>query len=171
MKEAIGGTWLFGIVIAFIVFFTTFISVSTNYSRAFKVKDEILTIVEFYKGVNTKSVAKVNDRLKELGYYTTGKCVDNDGEVKSASSKYSNWLGFTTNSTTPIKNSTKSNYCIRRYTVSSQTNGPIGHPTSAYYQIVVFFKLDWPIIGSIFNVRVEGETSVIHMHEDTWAFS
>ena len=171
MKEAIGGTWLFGIVITFIVFFTTFISVSTNYSRTFKVKDEILSIVEFYKGVNTKSIAKINDRLDTLGYYTRGACVDNSGEQKSSSKKYSNWLGFSTRSVSSTMNSRNSNYCIRRYTVSAKNDGPIGHPTSAYYQVVVFFKLDWPIIGSIFNVRVDGETSIIHMHEDSWPFT
>ena len=52
MKEAVGGTWLFGIVITFIVFFTTYISMSTNYAKSFKVKDEILLTIEHFKGVN-----------------------------------------------------------------------------------------------------------------------
>ena len=39
MKEAIGGTWVFGIFIAFIALFTSFMSISANYSKCYKVKD------------------------------------------------------------------------------------------------------------------------------------
>lgn len=170
MKEAIGGTWLFGIVITFIVFFTTFISFSTNYARVFKVKDEVLTIIERYKGVNASSVAKINERLSGLGYSGKGKCVDNSGEKSSSTKNYSRWLGFNHGGGDPIKNSNRSNYCIRRYLISSGTTGPIGHPTSAYYQVVVFFELDWPVVGSLFNTRVDGETSVIHVFDDDWSF-
>ena len=35
MREAIGGTWLFGLVLTFIVFFASFLAVSINYSKAF----------------------------------------------------------------------------------------------------------------------------------------
>jgi len=49
VKEAVGGTWLFGIVITFIVFFTTYISMSTNYAKTFKVKDEILLTTDDYQ--------------------------------------------------------------------------------------------------------------------------
>ena len=63
MKEAIGGTWLFGIVITFIVFFTTFISFSTNYSRTFKVKDEVITIIERHKGVNDNTIIYINKKI------------------------------------------------------------------------------------------------------------
>jgi len=170
MKEAIGGTWLFGIVIVFIVFFTTFISFSTNYARVFKVKDEVLTIIERYKGVNSSSVKKINDRLSNIGYSGKGKCVDTSGEQSYYSDHYSKWLGCNGDEE-PIINSNKSNYCIRKYVISSDDIGPTGHPRSAYYQVVVFFELDWPVVGSLFNTRVDGETSVIHVFDDDWTFS
>ena len=83
MKESIGGTWLFGIVITFIVFFTTFISISTNHSKTYRVKDEILNIIEFYKGVNDSSIGKINDQLAIMRYFTYGECMDNSGEKSS----------------------------------------------------------------------------------------
>ena len=166
MKEAIGGTWLFGIVIAFIVFFTTFISFSTNYARVFKVKDDVLTIIERYKGVNSSSIDLINDRLSKLGYSGKGKCVDTSGEQSYSSDHYSRWLGFNYGGGEPVINSNKSNYCIRRYNNSSEN----GHPQSAYYQVVVFFELDWPIVGSLFSTRVYGETSVIYRSVDKWSF-
>ena len=45
MREAIGGTWLFGLVITFIVFFASFLAVSINYSKAFNVKNNIVDII------------------------------------------------------------------------------------------------------------------------------
>ncbi len=173
MKESIGGTWLFGIVITFIVFFTTFISISTNHSKTFRVKDEILNIIEFYKGVNDSSLAKINDQLAIMRYFTFGECMDNSGEKSSPSKNMSAWYGFVSSDPNKrgVKNSTRANYCIRKYVVSEDGKGPIGHPSSAYYQVVVFFKLDWPIIRSVFNIRIEGETSLVYRHKDKFDFA
>ena len=74
MKEAIGGTWLFGIVLTFVVLFTTFISLSTNYSRCFRIKDEIITTIEHYNGVNEKSLKYINEFENEYkSYYNLKK--------------------------------------------------------------------------------------------------
>lgn len=86
MKEAIGGTWIYVIVLAFIALFTCFVSVSTNYSRCFKIKDEILTTIEIYHGLNQQSVTRINDYLTGIGYSSEGNC-PNDGNC---------WYGFST---------------------------------------------------------------------------
>lgn len=165
MKESIGGTWLFGIVIAFVVFFTTYISVSTNYSRCFRIKDEILSTVERYKGINEKSLEYVSKYLSSIGYSSTGACPEQNGC----------WYGFRINDTAPTT-ITDANFCVRRFTVVDKpsTNadseividGPIGHPPSAYYQIVVFFKLSWPIVDTFININIDGETSIIYNFND-----
>lgn len=165
MKEAIGGSWLFGIVVTFIVFFSTYISMSTNYAKSFKVKDEILLTVEHFKGVNDSSIERINNYLNRVGYFSKGNCDGYDESIANTTkAKYSKWLGFTTGSknASSVKNA---NYCIRRASFSSGA-GDAGHPRSAHYQVVVFFSLDWPVIGSLINVRIEGETSIIHMYND-----
>ena len=169
MKEAIGGTWLFGIIITFIVFFTTYLSMSTNYSKAFKVKDEIILTIEHYKGVNKKSVKRINSYLTEIGYFSSGKCDGYDADSASARKNFTHWLGFSSNSDT-VGSVNDANYCIRRSKFTSG-DSDAGHPRSAHYQIVVFFNLDWPVIGSMFNVRIEGETAIIHMNSDEYTFS
>ncbi len=40
MKESIGGTWLLGFVLVFIVIFSAYLAVSINYTKAFKVKNK-----------------------------------------------------------------------------------------------------------------------------------
>lgn len=166
MKEAIGGTWLFGIIITFIVFFTTYLSMSTNYAKAFKVKDEILITIEHYKGVNTQSIGRINSYLRDIGYFSSGKC-ERDDEPKRH--QFTGWIPFDKGDDTGVGRLSGANYCIRRTKFSSGDNDA-GHPRAAHYQVVVFFTMDWPIVGALFNLRVEGETSLIHMYSDSFTF-
>ena len=46
MREAIGGTWLFQIVIVFILLFTGFMCLTINRSKAFNVKDQIIQTIQ-----------------------------------------------------------------------------------------------------------------------------
>ena len=46
MKGSIGNIWLVGIVITFIFIFSAYITVTMNYSKTFKYKNEILSIIE-----------------------------------------------------------------------------------------------------------------------------
>lgn len=160
MKEAVGGTWIFTIVITLIMFFTAFVSLSTNYTRTYKIKDEIISIVASKKGVNKDAIAAVNKELINLGYNSTSNC-PNDGGT---------WYGFSRTNSNALGSRTSANYCIKRNVVISKcgdrTSGAIGHPPSNYYSIAVFFKIDLPIIGDIFNIIVQGETSTINMPSD-----
>ena len=42
MREAIGGSWLFNIVIFFVILFTGYMCLSINHTKAFNVKDDIV---------------------------------------------------------------------------------------------------------------------------------
>ena len=46
MREAIGGTWLFNLVIFFVLLFAGYMCLSINYSKAFGVKDKIINELE-----------------------------------------------------------------------------------------------------------------------------
>lgn len=166
MKEAVGGGWLFTIVIIMVVLFASFISISTNYSRSYKVKDEIISSVQRNHGVNVNSLTQINSYLNEVGYRSTGVC-PKDGEA---------WLGFSyTDNEHDVSNSHGANYCIKKHTITYRyknsagqcvSNGAVGHPESAYYSVMTFFKLDMPVIRELFHLRVEGETSIIYMIDD-----
>ena len=160
MKEAIGGTWIFTIVIVLLTFFTCFVSISTNYARTYKIKDEIITILTTKKGINQYSIKAINDSLSEVGYGSEGPCPSTE------------WYGFSKNR----NNRTASyyedvNYCIKitelvctnAHGVSS---GSIGKPKTSYYSVMVFFQLDIPLAGDIFKLSVEGETPAITLPQD-----
>ena len=119
MKEAIGGTWIYLIVLLFIGVFTCFVSVTTNYSRCYRIKDEVITSIEHYHGVNENSIGKINEYLKGIGYSATGQCPQEDGSC---------WFRFSKNK-----------------------------------DVVVFFRIDWPVFRQIFNIKISGETAIIYM--------
>ena len=171
MKEAIGGTWIFGMVITFLALFTTFVSVSTNYSRCYKIKDEVLLAIERAHGINEDSVNSINKFLKGTGYSSVGKCPD-DGNC---------WFSFNINESYSSGSyrpagDRNTNYCLAKYMITRNTsdadnrviytNGPVGHPESAYYGAVIFFRLEWPILRSMFSIDISGETSIIYLVND-----
>lgn len=148
MREAIGGTWLFSIVIVFIVLFTSFLAISVNYSKAFKVKNGIISIIEKNEGVSTDTVDEVSDYLDTVGYLVYSSCPD----TVTSQSSTDKAQGFEASNT----NSRKFKYCIAK---TEDTNGNI---KKTYYKVTVFFRVDLPIMGEIFTFPVTGETKPIY---------
>lgn len=162
MKEAIGGSWLFTLVITLLAFFTCFISISTNYTRTYNIKDKLVTIVTNKRGINKDAIKQINEELRDIGYGGSGTCPQDSGC----------WFGFNKNNDNNISSyASEVNYCIKRNVVVSQrddgtTSGAIGHPAQNYYSVAVFFDIDMPVIGEMFKLTVEGETSIINLPDD-----
>lgn len=161
MKDAISGMGLYIIVIAFIALFTTYVSVTTTYSRCFRIKDELVTVIEHYHGLTQEALDEMNTFLSGMGYSSSGTC-PNDGKMWNAYS-LSGHQGY----------GTKTNYCVAKNVTTSNSTmtansvyAGVGMYDSAYYQVVVFFKLEWPIIRNIFNITISGETQIITNPED-----
>ena len=67
MRQAIGSTWILQLVIVFILIFVAFLALSINYTKAYKIKNELLSIIEKYEGVNSGengSISIINNYLK-----------------------------------------------------------------------------------------------------------
>ena len=77
MRQAIGTTWVMQLVIIFMLIFVAFLALTINYTKAFKVKNELVTIVEKYEGIQTKSggsIELINNYLSYNGYGTMKAC-------------------------------------------------------------------------------------------------
>ena len=147
MREAIGGTWLFQIVIVLILLFAGFLALAINYTKAFKVKNEIINIIErnngFTVGINQIDMTteeQITQYLSTVGYRTTGICNEEDG------SGYP--MHFLSN---------KYYYCVRSLTTKSKE---IEQQT--YYKIKVFFNIDIPVINRWLSFSISGTTKVIN---------
>lgn len=149
MREAIGGSWLLGFVIVFVVLFSSYLAVSINYTKAFKVKNKIISLIEVNEGYiksknhNLNSLtedqlksdpsteAKIFIALKDIGYYTATNVNCNpteDGEVFAGG------------------------YCVKRI------NSGIG----SYYKVKTFILFDLDLFNFTIHIPIKGETKVIY---------
>lgn len=163
MKESMSVTYIFQIVILFILLFTAIMALTINNSNAFGIKDQIVNILEANGGnylENGNLSEEIVDLIDSTSYRTTGKC-DKD------------YQGFDRTGAAVSSNQDAS-ICIREINATSGLDdyleGIIGKGNIAtgdfmpgkYYQIVVFFQLDLPVVKQVYNFPSKAETKVIY---------
>ena len=147
MREAIGGTWLFGLVITFIVFFASFLAISVNYSKAFNVKNNVVDLISKYEGNNCNARKKIGEYLNDVGYLVTGLCDTGYDAYDLKGNK--------------VTGSSRGYYCIKKDDTNTTTD-----IKKSYYRVMVFFKIDLPFIGNLTTFRIKGETESIYYAKD-----
>lgn len=153
MREAIGGTWVMQLVIIFMLIFVAFLALSLNYSKAFQMKNEMLSIIEKYEGVNDKSITIINNYLSKNGYNVKNSCPRNSYGVKDLSN----------NSGSKVNNNNKDYYyCIQKIKSPSEK-----HSKKAFYRVNISFYFNLPVIGDIFKFTIEGNTNDVVRPNDT----
>ena len=164
MKEAIGGTWLFQIVIFFILLFTGFMCLSINRSKAFNVKNFILETIQSHNGeISSESDAmkEIVAYMKENSYRTTGT---KQNEIKSMCGKKSEYICYNREGK---KDNNNPVFCIAKLSVDNNENGCLDAPFTElpnmyYYRIEVFYQLDLPFLHDLFGFKITGDTKVFY---------
>ena len=164
MREAIGGTWIFQIVVFFILLFTGFMCLTINQSKAFGVKNAMLNAIERHNGIalddiesEDPALVEIVQALSERSYRTTGKCPDVfkdpiSGEIFS-------YVGFNRDGHLDSNNPA---FCIARIETNQYQPHMVSElPSMAYYRVVVFYQLDLPVFHDIFNFRLNGDTKLL----------
>ncbi len=160
MREAIGGTWIFQIVILFILLFTGYMCLSINQSKAFNVKNSIIKTIEREEGVDLSNpdrdsaIQQIVSYLKETAYRTTGKCPD-EIRNKNSGQVVAQYHGYTRDG--KIANNSNAAFCIAEVTARSGSD----MPSMRYYRVVVFYQLDLPIFRNTFQFRISGDTKIL----------
>ena len=147
MREAIGGTWLFGLVITFIVFFASFLAVSINYAKAFDIKNNIVDLIGKYEGNNACARKKIGEYLKGVGYLVPGYCPSSGEDGNPYGTKVT---------------SGKAYYCVSKDSVDSTTV-----IDKKFYRVVIFFRIDLPMLEEITTFRIKGETESIYFANES----
>lgn len=145
MSGPIGHTFLYNIIIVFIVIAFAFLSGTLSYYKAFKVNNKIIYSIEKFEGYNRLSKAEIERNLGTLGYKVREpnfSCPDPDG-----------YKGMTL--ITVTGETEQYQYCI--YLQSD----PIRH--NEYYNIGVltYMNLDLPVVNRI-NIPVFTRTNQIY---------
>lgn len=154
MRESIGGTWLLGFVVLFIVLFSAYLAYSINYTKAFKTKNYIINTIEENEGYTTYTgsniSAETDDKLKSSNrtedkiYYYLRKAGAATTTIDS--SKCDNTSDYR-----------EGGYCVRKVWTS---NG------GAYYKVTTFINIEIPLIWQTFTIPIRGETKVIYNVQD-----
>ena len=134
MKEAIGTSMVFNLIIIFVSVFIVLLVGSLAYSKGFKVRNKIIDLIERNEGYNDVAKEQINQNMYDIGYYMMIN--------RSCESR---------NGVQPIPNDSPYRYCIYKYNTSK----------GEYYGVQVFIHFDFPIIGSFIEIPLYGETRVI----------
>ncbi len=160
MREAIGGTWLFNLVIFFVLLFAGYMCLSINYSKAFNVKDKIINEIERNGGIknisntdNTdETINNITSYLSEVGYRTTGSCEGYE-------------YGCNRNGKC-VSNSSGSNYsyCLTEVKADKNYKNAIQGEFIyvSYYKVKVFYQLDLPVLHQLFGFNIKGDTKPLY---------
>lgn len=148
MRQAIGTTWIMQLVIVFMLIFVAFLALTINYTKAFKIKNEVVNMVEKYEGIGsgdtTGALHIIDNYLTYNGYSITGSCEEglDYGIISLSDHSYE-----------PAKKDKKYYYCVRKINREKSSM-----PNRAKYQIRLFLRFNLPVIGEIFTFSVEGTT-------------
>lgn len=155
MRQAVGTTTILKIVLAFTLLFSAFLAVAIVYNKAYKLKNEALSIIEKYEG-SAEAFQLIDNYLKNNGYNTTGRCkVGENGRLNSGQG----WYFYNDN-----KLSLKTLYCISHE--CSNGDCKIGDNNKIYYNIRLFFNFNLPFFGDIFTFSVTGKTKAIQLYAE-----
>lgn len=138
MKESIANSFIFNLVIIFVFIFIVFFAGSLSYSKAFKVKNRIVDIIEKYEEYNASAIAEISETLQSMGYRinTTNKDCPTRNGVQSISATVNAYR-----------------YCVYEYDTSK----------GKYYGVSAYMYFDFPIIGSSLELPVYGETRILKL--------
>lgn len=138
MRESIGSTVTYNIIIIFIVVLFAVLAGTMSYFKAFKVNNRIVGIIEKYEGYNELAKAEIRSTLGTLGYRHIDGIVC---RVRENSKLYPQDPSFS--------------YCVHLYCDEDD-------PYQYYYGVTTYITIDFPVLSSFIRVPIYTETSEIH---------
>lgn len=143
MRDAFGSTFMFKLIIIFIVFYVSFMTIAVSYAKVFKIKNGLIDILEQSQfdyssetDWNQVVLENMDTYLENFAYryYDNTKiqndCNNQDGRLSHNGA------------------------CIVSY--------PVGDD-SAYYRVVVYLVISFPLFSSDFVIPIPGETKTIRI--------
>lgn len=151
MRDAIGGAMTLQIILIFMIIINCYLAFSVNYTKAFRVKNEILSIIEKNEGLTCSAVEQINDFMLKNNY--------------KMNEKFEVWC---TNNGYSVADVGAGSFCYKYQKVDIQgTSNEDSKYKSAYYTVATFVNMDIPLINNIIPAAgniflVKGETSQIY---------
>lgn len=159
MKESINNALILNLVIIFLFLFVILFAGSTAYTKAFKVKNRIISIIEkrestiLTKGFKAGSysvVDEIENTLRDTGYR-----IENNIGTKCKTAMQNRFKNTNYNYNVVDTGSSTYNYCITEfYDANSAMKG-------RYYAVITYMYFEIPLIGQTLEFPVYGETKTM----------
>lgn len=153
MKEAIGQVFSLEFIIVFLLLVNGYLAFNVNYTKAFRVKNEIRSIIQKNEGLTKSAVSDISTYMTKVNYY--------QGE------DYNNWCTEKGLNVCKIGNSA---FCYEVSTSDKYGTDKAGNNIAAYYTVYTFVDINIPVLnkfipqlGGLFSVT--GETALIYTKE------
>ena len=169
MKEGIGMTQLFALVVSLVVLFAGIMAFAINRANSFSIKDKIVNILEKHNGFDMTheliggmdysdcdqdyyddALEEIVCSLQELSYRQTGQCPEVEGAMEV--------VGYQRNGTKTMGKK-ESSFCLVK--VSGNPSDKPGVVNLYYYKVIVFYHLDLPILRQLFDFKNIGQTKAL----------
>lgn len=154
MREAIGSTWIFSLVITFTLIFAGFLVLALSYSKAYKIKNEMTSMIEKYEGVTTLNTDYNEGSLNIMNQYILNSGYNAKGKCPIGSHGVDNLQDNTIVEINDTNASQKYYYCIS-YDTDIVT-------CSTLFKITVFYDFNLPVLGQLGKFSISGQTNEIY---------
>lgn len=152
MRQTVGNTFIIKLVIIFTLLFSAFLALAITYNKIFKMKNEVVSIVEKYEGVNTTSTNIIKNYFDYINYRTTNYCPN------SMYDNSNNVYGITSDGVNEMASQDKKYLMCYYKTKKSNTTENV---RQYVYNVVVFYKFDLPVLGDLATFAITGQTKAI----------
>lgn len=148
MRDAMGGTVVIVIIVVFIVIASAYMAFNVNYTKAFRMKNKVISYYEEYKGEcrnNSKCVQKIRDYARSIGYDPANLVCSN---------------GFTR---------ADNLYCEKKVPLTTRASSDVYDKEireGYYYKIETKIDIRIPIVDNVMGIRVfriTGDTKVFEI--------
>lgn len=152
MKEAIGQAFSLEFIIVFLLILNGYMAFNVNYTKAFRVKNEIRSIIQKNEGLTKEAMEDIDVYMKKVNY--------------SQNKGFSDWCR---NNKLYVCEVDGRSFCMD-VTTSDKYGTRNGHNIAAYYTIYSFVDINIPVVNRFFDsighlFAVTGETSLIYTKE------
>lgn len=156
MRDAIGGVFSLQIILVFVILINGYMAYSVNYTRAFRVKNGIINIVEEREGFtkDSKTTEEIHDYVSRAGYGLSSVqqlAVRNSDNVDGWYCKG------------------EDGYCVKCFdnTGNNTITSDNAEYRGVYYSVRTYVNMDIPILNRIFTglpdfLAVKGDTKTIY---------
>lgn len=140
MRDAFGSSFVFNLIIVLVGLIMFILIGSLTYSKAFKVKNNIVNIIDRNGGYTNNAKLEIETFLNRIGYRVNG--VTGNPACNKCEGKTTNCEVLTD------RTNTLHRYCVYKY----ETNRTV------YYGVQSYMYFDVPVVGGFLEFPIYGET-------------